>query len=162
MQLDANVPAPGSERGAWAIALALGAIGIAVLALVLSGVIGRVSSRAATPPPVIALTPTPVAHPAAPVSYGTPAGRPAIVGDPSAARARREEAVYEAQTSTHISLAWISGFYPIYAVAQKTFGVNWLLIASIHRQESAFSTDADDLLAGSTSPTAAAGRCSST
>ncbi len=34
----------------------------------------------------------------------------------------------------------MEGFYPIYAVAQRTFGVNWLLIASIHRQESAFST----------------------
>lgn len=32
-------------------------------------------------------------------------------------------------------------FYPIYEVAQSTFGVNWLLIASIHRQESAFSTN---------------------
>ena len=34
----------------------------------------------------------------------------------------------------------MEGFYPIYATAQSTFGVNWLLIASIHRQESAFST----------------------
>ena len=34
----------------------------------------------------------------------------------------------------------MEGFYPIYAVAQSTFGVNWLLIASIHKQESAFST----------------------
>ena len=35
----------------------------------------------------------------------------------------------------------MEGFYPIYAVAQRTFGVNWLLIASIHKQESAFSSD---------------------
>jgi hypothetical protein len=34
----------------------------------------------------------------------------------------------------------MQGFYPIYAIAQRTFGVNWLLIASIHKQESAFST----------------------
>ena len=34
----------------------------------------------------------------------------------------------------------MEGFYPIYAVAQRTFGVNWLLLASIHMQESAFST----------------------
>jgi hypothetical protein len=34
----------------------------------------------------------------------------------------------------------MEGFYPIYATAQSTFGVNWLLIASIHKQESAFST----------------------
>ena len=43
-------------------------------------------------------------------------------------------------TETHIFKRWMEGFYPIYSVAQKTFGVNWLLIASIHRQESAFST----------------------
>ena len=35
----------------------------------------------------------------------------------------------------------MEGFYPIYAVAQRTFGVNWLLIASIHKQETAFSSD---------------------
>ena len=29
----------------------------------------------------------------------------------------------------------MEGFYPIYAVAQKAFDVNWLLIASIHKQE---------------------------
>jgi hypothetical protein len=34
----------------------------------------------------------------------------------------------------------MEGFYPIYATAQSTFGVNWLLIASIHMQETAFST----------------------
>jgi hypothetical protein len=34
----------------------------------------------------------------------------------------------------------MQGFYSIYSVAQRTFGVNWLLLASIHRQESAFST----------------------
>ncbi len=34
----------------------------------------------------------------------------------------------------------MEGFYPIYEAAQKTFGVNWLLIASIHAQETAFST----------------------
>jgi hypothetical protein len=44
------------------------------------------------------------------------------------------------QTETQISTRWMEGFYPIYATAQSTFGVNWLLLASIHRQESAFST----------------------
>ena len=34
----------------------------------------------------------------------------------------------------------MEGFYPIYATAQSTFAVNWLLLASIHMQESAFST----------------------
>jgi hypothetical protein len=34
----------------------------------------------------------------------------------------------------------MEGFYPIYATAQSTFGVDWLLLASIHMQETAFST----------------------
>ena len=45
-----------------------------------------------------------------------------------------------ASTQTHIFTRWMEGFYPIYGVAQSTFGVNWLLLASIHMQESAFST----------------------
>jgi len=40
----------------------------------------------------------------------------------------------------HISAALEAGFYPIYAEAQRVFGVNWLLLASIHMQETAFST----------------------
>ncbi|HEV7937190.1 MAG TPA: hypothetical protein VGP18_04105 [Solirubrobacteraceae bacterium] len=154
-----NVPAPPSERGAWAVALALGLIGAAVLALALSGVVGGSSSGAAAPPPVLAITPTP-----APGAGGTasPEGvglRDAssdaaassargkhgdeahtIVGEPSPTQAHRDLALYEDPTSTHISERWMQGFYPIYAVAQKTFSVNWLLLASIHRQESAFST----------------------
>ncbi|MFZ1154232.1 MAG: hypothetical protein WAN93_04940, partial [Solirubrobacteraceae bacterium] len=61
-QLDPNVPEPASERGAWALALALGLLGAGVLALVLSGVIGSAASRTgvADPPPVLAATPTPV------------------------------------------------------------------------------------------------------
>ena len=39
----------------------------------------------------------------------------------------------------------MEGFYPIYATAQRTFGVNWLLLASIHRQETAFSTAPEHL-----------------
>ena len=34
----------------------------------------------------------------------------------------------------------MAGFYPLYERAQRTFGVNWLLLASVHRQETAFST----------------------
>jgi hypothetical protein len=44
------------------------------------------------------------------------------------------------ETDQHIPAAWEAGFYPIYAEAQRVFGVNWLLLASIHMQESAFST----------------------
>ena len=148
-----NVPEPGPERGAWVVALALGLLGVAVLVLALSGVLDGASSGAAAPPPVVAVTPTPVPGAASTsglrgVSSETadaPHARAghsanAIVGDPSSTQAHRDLALYEDPTSTHISESWMQGFYPIYASAQKTFGVNWLLLASIHRQESAFST----------------------
>jgi hypothetical protein len=71
-------------------------------------------------------------------------GRPAassgpIVADPPAAQLGGETGDLGAP-EVHIPAAWEAGFYPIYAEAQRVFGVNWLLLASIHRQESAFST----------------------
>jgi hypothetical protein len=87
----------------------------------------------------VAATPAPAAPPEQ-VSDPAPEPAHAIVGKPSPTQAHRDLALYEDQTGTHISERWMQGFYPIYAVAQKTFGVNWLLIASIHKQESAFST----------------------
>ncbi|HEX3392702.1 MAG TPA: hypothetical protein VHS55_09075 [Solirubrobacteraceae bacterium] len=147
-QLDAHVPVPGPERGAWFAAVALGLLGVAVLVLALSGVLGGSSAQLAAPPAVLAVAATPApatstsaaATASASVGASTVAGHSAIVGDPSSLQAHRDLAVYLDQTSTHISERWMQGFYPIYAVAQRTFGVNWLLIASIHRQESAFST----------------------
>ena len=39
----------------------------------------------------------------------------------------------------HVPSGWVDGYYDLYGLAQKTFGVNWLLLASVHRQETAFS-----------------------
>jgi hypothetical protein len=150
----AQLPAPPSERAAWATAIGLASVGAVVLGLIASGVIGR-STPAPAPPPVLAVTPTPA--PAVPVSYASGAqgrlssavlerrekrkpGR-SIVGDPPRALRSRDLALFGAQTSTYISSRWMQGFYRIYAQAQHTFGVNWLLIASIHKQETAFSTN---------------------
>ncbi|HTD07708.1 MAG TPA: hypothetical protein VK680_02345 [Solirubrobacteraceae bacterium] len=135
-------PAPPSERGAWLLACTIGAVGVAVLALVLTGVVG--STRVVAPPPVRAAAPTPVAAPASSVSTAGIAARvhAAIVARPSPAQQRLEAGRALDKTQTHISRAWMEGFYPIYSVAQSTFAVNWLLLASIHRQESAFSTAA--------------------
>jgi hypothetical protein len=121
-------------------------LGAAVLALVLGGFIGGSSRGAVAPPPVVAVTPTPVPGAVAGVgdvsgvASSSHGGARAIVGDPSSLQAHRDMALYQAQTNTHIAERWMQGFYPIYATAQRTFGVNWLLLASIHRQESAFST----------------------
>ena len=152
----AHLPTPPSERGAWLVALALGALGVAVLVAVLSGVVGRTSTAAphAAPPAVLvaAVTPTPNAAQSAGrataegvrVARGASAARGtsrgAIVARPSSAQQAAESMRLVDETETEISQGWMEGFYPIYATAQSTFGVNWLLIASIHKQESAFST----------------------
>ncbi|HEY2630809.1 MAG TPA: hypothetical protein VGI26_00345 [Solirubrobacteraceae bacterium] len=143
--LDSNVPQPDSERGAWVAAITLGLLGVAVLALALSGLVGG-SQTSVAPPPVLAVTPTPVAQVTPTTTATTRIESPtrvnhrAIVNDPSTEEAHRDFAAFEAQTGTHIGERWMQSFYPIYATAQKTFGVNWLLIASIHKQETAFST----------------------
>ena len=167
---DAQLPNPPSERGQWLLALALGALGIGVLVAVLTGVVGRTiaaAPAAAAPPVVVEVAPTPVPGPAASASVlagaadsqGISAGsrasssraardaqhsrrshRAATVAQPSSAQQSLYATRLVDETETEIPTRWMEGFYPIYATAQSTFGVNWLLIASIHKQESAFST----------------------
>jgi hypothetical protein len=145
------------------LALALGALGVGVLVVVLTGVVGRTTPAvpaAAAPPVVVEVAATPVPGPAASASVlagatagqGTSAGsrasssrdarrsRAAIVAAASRAEHNAESMRLVDETETAIPTRWMEGFYPIYATAQSTFGVNWLLIASIHKQESAFST----------------------
>jgi len=138
---------------------------VAVLVAVLTGVVGRAAPAAppAAPPPVLvrAVTPTPGAAASASVLAGMEGqggsggiaartangrrhgkGRPpaAIITQPSSVQQSLDARRFVDQTEVQISTRWMEGFYPIYAKAQSTFGVNWLLLASIHRQESAFST----------------------
>jgi hypothetical protein len=143
----ANVPSPQPERGVWLLAIALGALGVVVLVAVLAGVVGRTTSAvpAAAPPPVLVTTATPAPSASrsaisADASVGVRQTRAAIVTQPSSVQQSIEARHLVDRAQARISQRWMEGFYPIYAVAQSTFGVNWLLIASIHRQESAFST----------------------
>ncbi len=135
-------PAPPSERRAWLLACTIAALGVTVLVLVLTGILGGTSSVA--PPPVLvsAATPTPAGATAAtaPAAAKSTGVRAPIVAHPSSAQQRSAARSLLDAPLVHISRRWMEGFYPIYATAQRTFGVNWLLLASIHRQESAFST----------------------
>jgi hypothetical protein len=131
-------PSPPSERGAWLLACTIGALGLAVLIAVLTGVLGRTSAPVA-PPPVRSAA-TPVAASGSSAVAASASARAAIVARPSLEQQRMQASSFVDATRTHISRAWMEGFYPIYATAQSTFGVNWLLLASIHMQESAFST----------------------
>jgi len=168
---DGHVPLPPSERGGWLVALALGALGVAVLVAALTGLIGSSATAvpSSLPPamPVAVVTPAPSPAQSANVlagaqAQGTAVGAATVQGGRGSRgsgiqQAGRAHAAIVAQrpliqqsldsqrfvdqTETQISTRWMEGFYPIYATAQSTFGVNWLLLASIHRQESAFSTD---------------------
>ncbi|MEA2192383.1 MAG: hypothetical protein QOI73_2504, partial [Solirubrobacteraceae bacterium] len=48
---------------------------------------------------------------------------------------------YRRTSARHVPRAAEAGFLPLYRVAARSFGVSWRLIASIHRQETAFSTE---------------------
>jgi hypothetical protein len=164
---DPRVPTPPSERGVWLLAISLGAFGVAVFVAVLTGVLGRTPAVGRAAPPavlVVAATPVPrAAQSASALSGGAARGASearsagatrkghgqrraprgssaAIVAQPSSLQQSLDARRFVDQTETHIATRWMEGFYPIYAVAQGTFGVNWLLLASIHMQESAFST----------------------
>jgi hypothetical protein len=138
---ETHVPSPPGERGAWAVAIALAVVGSALLAAVLSGLIGGTSApaTAVTPPPLPLAASLPA--PGGSAAAAPAAGRVgAIVGRPSAAQQSEDARRFGARSEAQIAARWMEGFYPVYAVAQETFAVNWLLLASIHMQESAFST----------------------
>ena len=58
-------------------------------------------------------------------------------------RPRRGTAAYYARTARkHVPLSDARAFLPLHREAGRRYGVSWLLLASIHRQETAFSTAA--------------------
>lgn len=54
---------------------------------------------------------------------------------------RARPAYYRRTSSRHVPASTAGAFMPLYREAARTFGVSWRLIASIHRQETAFSTE---------------------
>jgi hypothetical protein len=133
-----SLPTPPSER--WPLAVAFVALlaGVALLGVALSGAFGAPDGRRVPAPPpipaIVVVTPTPAPGPAA--IAPAPAQAPAPTQTQHVADERR----FTANDRKHVPAGWVAGFYDIYATAQKTFGVNWLLIASVHKQETAFST----------------------
>lgn len=141
--LFADPPAPASERRAWLLACSTGLLGLAVLVAVLSGMVGSTAETTTPPPPVVVVAATPMPGTAGPAAGATGPAASAtakILARPSATQQSLDARRFVDATQTHIAKRWLEGFYPIYATAQSTFGVNWLLLASIHMQESAFST----------------------
>jgi hypothetical protein len=143
---DIQLPQPPSERRAWVVAGATAVVSVAVLVAVLSGLVGQAGSSApAAPPPIVTVVAAPAAAQASARQADAAVADASIVTPTGTSQQKRALASYVVQgseTQTHISEDWMAGFYPIYGEAQHIFGVNWLLLASIHRQESAFSTAA--------------------
>jgi hypothetical protein len=140
----AHLPSPPSEARAWLLACSIGALGLAVLLAVLTGAVGR--TPPATPPPVLIATATPLPGPSAAASALAAVRRPVLSADTRAgaqggtAAQQGSQGEGVAASEARVAAGWLEGFYPIYATAQSTFGVSWLLLASIHMQETAFST----------------------
>jgi hypothetical protein len=131
-----QLPSPPSERRAWLLAAGVAAVGLAVFVAAITGAVGR--RPALAPPPI------PAAAAATQVPSGAAARAPGssgtIVARPTAEQQRLDALRFSDAAHRRIARSWMAGFYPIYVTAQQTFGVDWLLLASIHMQESAFST----------------------
>ncbi len=131
-------PAPHHEHGQLVVAIATCVVGVALLVVVLTGGWRGLTSQLPAPPPIIVVARTP-----APAAAGTAAAADppaAIVASPSDNDPVSALGRAGVIGTTHIAAGWEARFYPIYERAAQTFGVNWLLIASIHKQETDFST----------------------
>ena len=136
--LDANVPVPPREHGVWLLAGALALLGAAVLfgALLLGGRSAVADAKRSRRPrcrssprrPRRAPRPRPACSharllPSAIGARSTRGGRRrAIVTRPSSAQQQLDASRFVGETQTHVSTRWMEGFYPIYAIAQRTFG----------------------------------------
>jgi hypothetical protein len=129
-----------------AIALAALLGGAALLAIALTGAFTPAARTVAAAPPqapqVVVVTPAPSPAAAAQVTSSKTTNK-AKSNDGAAQSPTEQQAAVQRFTVNdmkHVPASWVSGFYSIYAQAQRTYGVNWLLIASVHKQETAFST----------------------
>ncbi len=130
-------PARGRPVRALVLALALLAVGAGALLLALSA---RPTRLAAAPPiPLVVAAPAPTVA----VGAAAPAAAAAIVADRPRAEQRRDLARFRRHLPTHVPARWVAGFYPLYDLAGRSFAVNWLLLASVHREETSFSTAPD-------------------
>jgi len=142
-----SLPTPPRERWPLAVALVALVAGAALLGVALGGAFTKGGGgRAALPAPpaapaVVVVTPTPTpAATAEAVTGATDTTEKAAAKAPTATEQKADAQRFSSNELAHVPAGWVAGFYPIYAEAQKVYGVNWLLIASVHKQETAFST----------------------
>src|SRR3954453_10529578 len=121
-QMHGSAPEPGEDRWPPLIAGLVFAAGLALLAYALTAGSGR---DAATPAAAAAQQPalTVVAGP-----------RPAVEAPAKVAPAPRPHRATWSE--------WTGLYRPLYASGDRAFGVSWLLLAAVHKQETAFSSAA--------------------
>jgi hypothetical protein len=127
-----HLPAPPRERWTVLAALAAGLAGLVMLGVAivsLAGDDGTPRAAVPAPPPVTIVVPAPQPSPAA-------AAAPA----PSPRRDTLDERRFAANDRQHVRATWVAGFYTLYERAAEATGVTWLLLASVHKQETGFST----------------------
>ena len=120
-----------------AVALLALLAGAGLLTVALAGAKGQRQAAAAPPQAPSGVVATPAPAPA--VAQGASVAA-AVAPAPAPTERTADERRFVANDRAHVPADWVSGFYDIYATAQRTFGVNWLLIASVHKQETGFST----------------------
>ena len=130
---------PDHDRGPlWLVLAGLAVAAVALtVALLAGGSSGPSAPAAAAPasPPPLAATAPPVPAPAA-----RPVAAIAQAPAPVARRRTLDERRFARNDGRPVRADWVASFYPIYERAAKTYGVNWLLLASVHKQETGFST----------------------
>jgi hypothetical protein len=138
--VDANLPRPARD---WRpLAVAVGVVLAAVVMWVVALSLESPSRSQAARELVIAAASAPIAPsqaagtPVAPAAAGG-----AIVARPSRTQQLADPQLFLRRDRSHVLAAWMAGFYPLYETASRTFAINWLLLASVHKQETAFSTD---------------------
>ncbi len=133
------IPTPARDR--WPLAAGLGAVvtGAAVLGFALGGLLSgeQPTAVAAAQPPPVPLAVVPSAASAAPVAVSAEPGAPAT----APRQAKLDELRFARNDRHHVRAGWVAGFYELYEIAARAHGVNWLLIASVHKQETGFSTN---------------------
>lgn len=144
MSHEPSLPTPPRERWPLAVALVALVAGAALLGVALGGVFtkGEHAQLPAPPaaPAVVVMTPAPAPGPAAVTEAKASPTKGQQQAKQSATTEKAAAKRFSTNDKTHVPAGWVSGFYGIYAEAQKVYGVNWLLIASVHKQETAFST----------------------
>jgi hypothetical protein len=137
------VPRPSSHPGlsspardrwpTFALAAGVAAAALFLLIALRAGDTGREARAAAPPVRVDVQVP---AQATAPVTVTPQQAR----DEPSPTRAALDEQRFLANDRHHVRASWVAGFFPLYEASAKAHGVPWVLLASIHKQETAFST----------------------